>query len=224
MPEELDNLGTGDQDPAAEGQNPDGETMVPVSVVQAIRDELNTVKGQLQIYQTQLRMGMAAPQAQQAQPQPEEDYFPGIADDEPLTKKEAADAFKRAIGKVEARTTAMTDEASFLARHPDYHEVITEHLPKLFELKPELLGRLQRHPDPVLAYELGLGSPSYLAKQAKERIAADDKGKRAQANANKPGSSSQAAGQTGSSPGDRFARMSSKDFRAHMESVKRGGR
>lgn len=224
--DELDNLETGAQDPAAEGQNQDGDKMVPLSVIQAIREELKTVKEQNQLYLAQLRMGMAGQYGQQNRgpaQEEEDDFLPGIDPDEPLTKKEIAKAFKGLSQRIEYRTNAMSDETSFLARHPDYHEVITQHLPKLFEQKPELLARLQRHPDPVLAYELGVNSPSYRAKKAKEKIAQDDKGKTAQENAKKPGSPSQVTGQTGQDARDKIANMSREEFRAYMERVKRGG-
>jgi len=224
--DELDNLETGEQDPAAGGQNQDGDKMVPLSALQAIREELKTVKEQNQLYLAQLRMGLAAQNGQQNLGQTQEeddDFLPGIDPDEPLTKKEIAKAFKGLAQRIEARTNAMSDEAAFLARHPDYYEVITQHLPKLFEQKPELLARLQRHPDPVLAYELGVNSPSYKAKKAKEKIAQDDKGRIAQENARKPGSPSQVAGKTGQDVRDKIANMSREEFRAYMEKVKRGG-
>jgi len=210
---------------AAGGQGEEEGQTVPVSALQAVREELQGVKEQLQASQDQIRLYQANPpqggQQQQQQGQVEQgtEGLAGMEDDDVIT---VADAKKLAAG-LEARVGAVIGEMAMAAQNPDYNDVITNHLPKVIQANPALAQAIKSSQNPyVLAYELGKTNPEYVKKLAEkgqqETITTIEE------NLAKPGSASAAGGGGGGiSKADQYAQMSDDDLEKEIDAVKKRG-
>lgn len=197
---------------------------VPLADHQALRGEVETLKGQLQQTQEQLRIYQAnPPTGQQGQGKKEQfqqsDVLSGMEEDDVIT---VADA-RKLIASIETRLGVVLGEMQFSTQKGDYQEMITKHLPNVIKANPALAQAIATSANPaVVAYELAKTDPEYQKKAVTD--AAEREVEQAKKNAGKPGSASQAAGGGGGlSAVDMYAQMSDVDLEKKIADVKKRG-
>lgn len=187
------------------------------------KQALEDAQRQNQTYQQQLNVFQNYMNQQQQQPAQAASPMDSLSDDDVIT---GAD-MKRALGSMMAEKekqfqTELEQQKSQLAvmnmrsQHSDYDQSVQNAI-KMAETNPELAEAIRTSSNPgLLAYQLGKGTNP----QASEQAAA---AKRIVENAQKPGSSTQAAtGGSALSKVDFFMDMSNQDFEKHIAGVKRG--
>jgi hypothetical protein len=116
----------------------------------------------------------------------------------------------------ESNYQARLEELQVQQAHPDYAEVIEKYALPLVQQKPHLAEGLRGATNKALfAYELGM-----MAKQMQAPQVTQTRSENAQKmveNSRKPGTLSQAGGQSVLSKADYFATMSDKEFLAMAE-------
>ncbi len=213
------------------------EEMIPVSVVQSIREELKEAKtiareaqNQLfQIYQQNQTGGTP-----KKEDDPLDKAFEGMEEDDVLTAGDMKKLVK-VLADRSAPAPAGTDpqviETLVAVQFPDYKEVVTNYLVDVLKESPELATAIRGSSNPYLAaYKIAKTNPKYATDQAEKKAAGDDKGdgnpankdpaKRVQENLNKPGSSHQhgaAAGGLGKA--HEYETMSEDDLEKRIEEV-----
>lgn len=198
---------------AAGGQDPDKET-VPVSVVQAIREELKDLKGQNAQLQQQVNLYQASlySQSQGRDNQPKEEvFFEGLEDDEPVTAGE----IRKVLKQFEGKSQVAVSQAQFIARAPDFEKIIRTHLPKLIEQDPDLALMIRQSGNPVMAaYKIAKLAAKAEEAQVKKNSDGEKETERILDNLKKPGSPAQAGGggRAGAQPGTKYDRMSDSDL------------
>jgi len=219
-----------DDDHAADDQQgggEGGEKTVPLSALEAVREELKDTKGQVASLTDQVRLyqantpqtGKATDQGGEAQGGGESEALAGLEDDEVIT---VADA-KKLISGLEAKVGSALGEVTTAVQYPDYQDVIANHLPNVLKSNPALVQALRASPQrALLAYELGKTDPEYIKKKAEADQTATQK--KIDENLEKPGSVSQAGGGGGGiSAADSYAQMSDDDLEKKIDDVKKRG-
>ena len=217
--------GSGEGEGHAAGGEGEGEgegQTVPVSVVQSIREEMSQVKDQLQVAQDQIRLYQANAETRQAEGEgagKKGEVLTDMEDDDVIT---VADA-KKLVAQVEAKVDKVLGEVTLSSQKSDYAEVIQNHLPVVLRANPALIDAISTSKNPhLLAYEIGKQDPEYVKKVAEK--GQSEAARKAEENANKPGSASQAGGGGGGlTKADQFEKMSDDDLEKHIESVKKKG-
>ena len=135
--------------------------VVPVHVVQSIREELRAEKEKNEAFRNHMQMMQW--QQQQSQPQQPSNPF-GNADPEDSIKVKDA---MRYMSDIEQRTNAKLAEIQLAARTPDYKDVIQKYLPKAAQEDPDLLNDIKNSANPYkAAYQAAKSSNAYLADMA----------------------------------------------------------
>jgi len=222
----------GDTSQAAAGN----EEMIPVSVVQSIREELKEAKtiareaqNQLfQIYQQNQTGGTP-----KKEDDPLDKAFEGMEEDDVLTAGQMKKLVK-VLADRSAPTPAGTDpqviEALVAVQHPDYKEVVANYLTDVLKESPELVTAIRGSSNPYLtAYKLAKTNPKYAQDLAEKKTAEDGKGgnpanddpaKRVKDNLGKPGSSHQhAAAAGGLGKAHEYETMTDEDLEKRIEEV-----
>ncbi len=187
------------------------------------KQALEEAQRQNQTYQQQLNVFQNYMNQQQQQPAQAASPMDSFSDDDVIT---GAD-MKRALGSMMAEKekqfqTELEQQKSQLAvmslrsQYSDYDQSVQSAV-KMAETNPELAEAIRTSSNPgLLAYQLGKAHGAQTSEQAATA-------KRMVENAQKPGSSSQAAtGGSALSKVDYFMDMSDKDFEKHIASIKRG--
>lgn len=180
----------------------------------ALREEVDRIKAEREAekreHQLQLDLLRAnmAPQPQQPAPQSRERQFlHGMKEDDIPNVGE----LRREWDQKESMYQARLEELQFAQSHPDYAEVLDKYLAPLVKQKPHLARGIQASDHPsLMAYELGK-----MYQQTQERREATTVSENAQRivdNAKKPGTLSQAGGQSALSQADYYASMSDREF------------
>ena len=193
--------------PAPPNANPQSEHF------RALREEVDRIKAEREAekreHQLQLDLLRAnmAPQAQHPHQPQERKFLDGMKEDDIPNVGE----LRREWDQKESMYQARLEELQFAQSHPDYAEVLEKFVAPLVKQKPHLARGIQGSDHPsLMAYELGK-----MAQQAQERQAAATVNENAQRivdNAKKPGTLSQAGGQSALSQADYYASMSDRDF------------
>lgn len=228
--------------PAAPAQN----VTVPVTVVQALRDELNQAKAQAMQYQQQaevMRANAAAwqqnqqyVQQQPQQPQQPADPFTGLRDDDVLTVADVKKIVERLPSASPApvvdndlRRTVMKLEMA--QADPQYETTIRTYLPEVLASDPTLRTVIAASPNPLkTALTLARANPKYImARSAQQQPAQGaqlsplDQLSVILNNLEKPGNPGQFGGAAvGAGNAGRYAAMSDAEFDAHVKSIKGG--
>lgn len=222
---------SGQNGAAAAGQNQTGANpaseatqTVPVSVVEALRNELKDLKTQNQQLnqtvhaQTAMLQSAASQQANQGRAQEDED------EDTVITLKEARALIQKAV----APLVGASSETAMRAKHADYDEVLKAGLPQALTEDPSLRQAIASSQNPhLLAYRI---AKTYIKQEEKntDPPKAQDPtpaelAKKVADNANKPGSASQAgSGGGGLKDVNKYAAMSDDEFNAEIARIKRG--
>lgn len=232
---------SGQPAPAAPAQN----VTVPVTVVQALRDELNQAKAQAMQYQQQaevMRANAAAWQQNQqyvqpqAPPQQPADPFTGLRDDDVLTVADVKKIVERLPSAAHApvvdndlRLSVMKLEMA--QADPQYETTIRTYLPEVLASDPTLRTVIAASPNPLkTALTLARANPKYIMARSSQQQSAPgaqlsplDQLSVILNNLEKPGNPGQFGGASvGAGNAGRYAAMSDAEFDAHVKSVKGG--
>lgn len=187
----------------------------------ALREEVDRIKAEKEAekreYQLQLEMLRANVERQRAPQQPEpsvKKMFDGMKEDDVPNVRELRQEWEAR----EANYQSRLEELQVQQMHPDYAEVIEKYALPLVKQKPHLAEGLQGARNKALfAYELGKMAQQMHAPQVPQTQApvAPQRSELAQKiveNSKKPGTLSQASGQSTLSKADYFASMSDQEF------------
>lgn len=219
----------GGQEPAGHGENQSQQRMVPLEVVQSIRDENKEWKERARKLEQYIAQQQ---QHQQAQQQQQNDPLSDLQDEDFLTAGQA----RKLLQQQAEQTQQVLRETQMRQKFSDYDEIVSEHLPKLIEEKPHLREEILNSRDPyALAYEIGsyykqlneLKQQSESAQEASAQAATETDSQLSHAlqqNQSKPGTVSQAQASTqgGTSPSSLYESMSVDDFDNEIRKAKRG--
>jgi len=180
----------------------------------ALREEVDRIKAEREAekreHQLQLDLLRAnmAPQTQQSASQSQERKFlDGMKEDDIPNVGE----LRREWDHKESMYQARLEELQFAQSHPDYAEVLDKFLVPLVKQKPHLARGIQASDHPsLMAYELGKMAQAAMERQ--EAATVNQNAQRIVDNAKKPGTLSQAGGQSALSQADYYASMSDRDF------------
>ena len=209
----------------AESPAPQQEQVVPVHVVQSIREELKAVKEQNEAFKNHLNMMQWQQQSQQQQaPQPP-DPFKDLDPEDSIKAKDAM----RIVQDMNNRFESKFAELKIAQKSADYGEVIKKYLPLAAQEDPELLQDIQRSGNPYkMAYNAVKASKAYQEDMIRERIGkaeppqapkAQPQAERVVNNARQSGNiSSIASNSTANGPLPTFSNMSDDEFRAFKAS------
>ena len=189
---------TGEQD-AQDTQDTQDIQTVPVDVVQQLRDELNDLKQENELYKQQLYQ--ANPQTQQTMPQQDVDD-----DDDIITKGE----LKKLIAQQTQQQQALMAEMQAKSRHSDYEEVIKNNLPNVLKDNPMLL---QDPYETAYAIAKALSEKTESGRQKAEKIIQ---------NATQPKSAETMGSAAAVSDTDRILTMSDEEFADYVNKIKSG--
>lgn len=185
----------------------------------ALREEVDRIKAEREAekkdYQVQLDM-LRANLSQQKQSQPEQkpnEMFAGMREDDVPSVAE----IRKEWGQREAAYQAHLEELQVQQAHPDYAEVIEKFALPLVQQKPHLAEGLQGARNKALfAYELGkMAQQMQQPQQTQPEPVAPQRSENAErmvSNSRKPGTLSQAGGQSTLSKADYYATMSDQEF------------
>ena len=234
----MDNTSTGASSQAAAGN----DKVVPVEVVQAIREEAKSWKD-IAIEQQKTIQALSAegPKPGEGTPTKEEDsvekVFEGMEDDDVLTAgdvKKIVGALTKATPKSDASNTAIA-EISVMLKNPDYEEVVKTYLPELLKEKPHLASAIRKSDNPYLtALDLAKTSAKYVKDKAAKDTAANKTdaeklkeaelaAQKAKENLEKVKSGHEFSGSSGGlGKAQEYENMSDDDLEARIAQVKRG--
>lgn len=225
-----------EQQQPQQGQQTQEQT-VPVSAIQAIRQENQQLKNQLAYQQMVAMQGNQQPQAPQQNQQPvqqqqtSKDPFEGFDDDDVVTVADVKKAL--AVQQQPAQVPPQQSQQGFQqgqpdmrelqmqVSYPDYNELITNELPTILQQNPYLGNVIQGSENPYLtAYTLAKSMSSSQGGNQQQQ------GQQAQQivnNLQKPGTAGGAsAGGGGISHADYYAQLSDEDFEKEVARAKRG--
>lgn len=180
----------------------------------ALREEVDRIKAEREAekreHQLQLellRANMGPPPQQERQQPQERKFLDGMKEDDIPNVGE----LRREWDQKETMYQARLEELQFAQSHPDYAEVLDKYLAPLVKQKPHLARGIQASDHPsLMAYELGK-----MAQQMQERresTVVNENAQRIVENAKKPGTLSQAGGQSALSQADYYASMTDREF------------
>lgn len=195
------------------------EQVVPVHVVQTIREELKAVKEQNEAFKNHLNMMQWQQQSAQPAPQPV-DPFSGIDPEESIKAKDAM----RIVQDMSNRFESKLAEIKIAQKSSDYSEVIKKYLPLAAQEDPELIEDIKRSGNPYkMAYNAVKASKAYQDDLIRERLGkqeipqapkAQPLAERVVNNAKQSGSlASVASNSTANGPLPTFSNMSDDEFR-----------
>ena len=186
-----------------QSQPEQAQDMVPLSALQAVRQE----KQQLQEQNKLMQDHMALMQANQNSQPKQQDEFGGMSEDDVLTLGEA----KKLLGKFQQQTSASMEELRVQQKYPDYSEVVSKHLPDVIKGNPALKSTLESDPNRYeLAYYLAKNSDSY--RGATHEVKKSAEAQRIVENGKRAGSLSSVGSTSPQSAVSSFKNMSDADF------------
>ena len=228
MSEELIDMGV--TDPAAGGES-DGQQAVetvPVSVVQAIREELSEVKDRLLVTNAALREARMSGGQQTPQQAPVRQFsgdpLAGMDEDDIPTVSQV-----RQTLAAKERQFAEAMEVRELINKPDFEAVLKTHWPKVMASKPHLgrmIAGMTQAQAAAFAYEMGQTDPDYQKKKTALPAKGGPTPEEALARKkDKPGSPAQvSAGASSDSEANAIASMSDAEFAAYRKKRLAGSR
>lgn len=186
-----------------QSQPEQAQEMVPLSALQAIRQEKQQLAEQNRLMQDH----MALMQANQQQSSRKESEFDGLTDDDVLTVGEA----KKFLNQYQQQTQSSVEELRVQQKYPDYNEVVTKFLPDVIKENPALRNTLQNDPNRYeLAYYLAKNSNSYRGAKSEVKKSAD--AQRILENGKRAGNLSSVGSTAPQSQVSSFRNMSDADF------------
>jgi hypothetical protein len=184
------------------------ENVVPVHVVQSLRNENQQLKQNMQIVSEHLEL-LKANQMQQAAPR--QDQFNTLSDHDVLTVGDA----KKVLGEIERKRERETQELKMSQAYPDYSETIKNYLPQVLKEDPELRAEIENAKNPFkMAYMLAKKSSKYVEEQRAKNKSED--AERILANSQKTGNLSAIGTQSPITKSSYYKSMSDEEFRKLM--------
>ena len=198
----------------ASEQPPEPVTNPQSEHFRALREEVDRIKAEREVekreHQLQIDLLRAnmAPQAQQPASQfQERKFLDGMKEDDIPNVGELRREWDQKEGMYQARL----EELQFAQAHPDYAEVLDKYLAPLVKQKPHLARGIQASDHPsLMAYELG--KMYQQTQEVRTATTVSENAQRIVDNAKKPGTLSQAGGQSALSQADYYASMSDREF------------
>jgi len=191
---------------APEVSNPQ-ENVVPVHVVQSLRNENQNLKENFKLVSEHLEL-LKANQMQKAAPQ---DNFTSLSDHDVLTVGDA----KKVLGQIERKRQMEMEELKMSQTFPDYNDVIRNYLPKILSEDPELRAEIENARNPYkMAYKLAKQSTQYVDEQRCKKKS--DDAERIIANSQKTGSLSAVGSPSPITKASFYKSMSDDEFRKVM--------
>lgn len=179
----------------------------------ALREEVDRIKAEREAekreHQLQLDLLRAnmVPQQQAPQQSRERKFLDGMKEDDIPNVGE----LRREWDQKESMYQARLEELQFAQSHPDYAEVLEKFVAPLVKQKPHLARGIQASDHPsLMAYELG--KMYQQTQERREATTVSENAQRIVENAKKPGTLSQAGGQSALSQADYYASMSDREF------------
>lgn len=197
------------------------EAVVPVSVVQELREEMKSLKSDNETLKQTLTM---AQQQQQGQQQPEQqDQYGGLFKDKDDDDIPNVADLKNVTSVLTNTINTLFTQMGTKLQYKDYDEVVSKHLVNALQNDPALINAIKSSSNPhALAYTIAKTDPEYQ----KSRVAAtnEDALKKLHANAGNAVSVNQVAGGVGKPLVDNIMNMSKEDFEKKVANVvSRGG-
>ncbi len=205
-----------DEEPKASQQPPEQPSANPQSEnFRALREEVDRIKAEREAEKREHQLQLDLLRANMA-PQPRQDpqqqsyerkFLDGMKEDDIPNVGE----LRREWDQKESMYQARLEELQFAQSHPDYAEVLDKYLAPLVKQKPHLARGIQASDHPsLMAYELG--KMYQQTQERREATTVSENAQRIVENAKKPGTLSQAGGQSALSQADYYASMSDREF------------
>lgn len=181
------------------------EEHVPLSALQAERENRQRMQEELELMRNHIELlRTTQPKAQEPK-----DEFSSLSDDDVLTVGEA----KRFISNLDNQYKMTIEELRMAQKHPDYEQVVRQHLPTVLKNKPYLANTLAKDPNRYqIAYDLA--KEAAMQKQASQQreIQRTEESQRIIENAQKTGSLSSLGRDAPTQEPSNFKNMSDEDF------------
>lgn len=184
------------------------ERQVPLGALEAERAKRQQYEEENRMMRDHLTLMQA--QSRVAPPPPAQDAFTGMDDADVMTVGE----FKKLASSMVNQVEMSLSELRVQQKYPDYHEVITKHLPNVIKDNPKIADHLKRSQDYELAYYLATNSDSY--KQTHKKAQRNEEAERIVKNYQQ-GSTLSSMGATAPVSGSKsYKTMSDAEFRETM--------
>jgi len=202
-----DDTGTATED--ADAGDDTGDQTVPLSALQAVREENQQLREQLSGLSAQMQHMQDTTQTEQNVKG--NGIFGDLDDDDVVTVKDTRKVMEDMNNANQANVLGL----QFQLSHPDYETVINKHLPNVLKTDPYLAMAIKTSADPIrLAYTLGVTDPKY----SKDKASND--ADRIIKNSKKPTSPAGGGGGTEKGTVDAIMNMSKADLEAKIKAVK----
>lgn len=183
------------------------EENVPLSALQSERAHRQQLAEELQM----LKEHVSLLNSRERHEQKPTDPFDQFSDDDVPTVGEIKKLFKEREQQFQTRLT----ELQMAQRHPDYVDVISQHLPEVIKQNPSLRKTLEQTQDYELAYYLAKNSDSYRNKNTAPKRSLD--AERIVKNSQQSGSLASIGSNSPISTAKKYKEMSDADFRKEMQ-------
>ena len=233
------------------GQQPQQEVQIPLNVVTALRDEVQTRNNtiselQAQVEQFKLMQQMGGqrpgqqPQEQQAQDQQPDDPLSGMRDDDIVSVQDVRKILSTLqtqappTAEFEKMIQPLSHEMAKIQvqmRDPDYETTIKTHLPEMINSNPAIRGMIEHAPNKLLA-ALSIAQMNPKFQQAQQQAPGQEQQQQQPdilsdlqkiiENAAQPGTPASQGGSGAMQGYDRFKNMDDKDFDAEVQRVLSG--
>lgn len=144
---------------------PEDETMVPVKVVQELREKLKASEGNNETLvqnNTALNQHIQNNQPPQSPSVQQDDGIGGLFKDRDDEDIPTYGELKRITNAMVANTNGLFSQFSTRIQYQDYESVVETHLPNVLKDKPHLTEAIRTSSNPTaLAYELAKTDPGY---------------------------------------------------------------
>jgi hypothetical protein len=143
-------------------------------------------------------------------------FLKGMVDDDVPTVGELRRAWQEHQLQIDQQQRVYIEELQLQQRHPDFNEVVENHLKPLLKEKPYLAETIRNSPNVALAaYEIGAMAKA-MKQSSEPRVNVD--AQKIVENSKKPGTLSSSGGQGTLSKTDYYAQMSDESFYKLMQS------
>lgn len=222
----IDAADQSENEPLPQEESPDHQQHVPVSVVQAMRDEMKALKQHVRSVDDRHELSRRLlAQYEQQQKQKEQPLEEDPLLDEHMTKREAQVLLERKLAERERKYQFQLQEDRFERKNPDYQQVVDDFFAKAVQEDPDLqeevanLHAAGKVNIPAYVYKRCKQSKAYQETNKKEKKS--ETAERIASNVDRPPSLSTLgkSSSAGSSPGF-YSRMSNDDFQARLSKVK----
>jgi hypothetical protein len=205
----------------AENKEATETTTIPQERLDAEIDKRKAAEDQTRTLQAQMQLLQANQQQAQQQERPKpEDIFDGVFEDDDTVPD--VNQLKQLFGRIDKKFSSAIAGMSVVLQHPDYNEVVnSEAFKQLLKDDPTLGPEIMASGDPLRTTYRIAKLAVQTAKKNEPSAEAKAAAEKALANAEKPGSASEASGAGGIEKAKTISNMSPDQFAKYRETVKR---